>query len=150
MKIIVLVFLVAFMFFQLKQPSISSKKFDDVANKTIKKMDTSEMEAQDNLSIKRFLGVDPGEYDGILYYKDVDALKATEIVVVKFNSTSQGAAFEKAMNQRIVNQRNVFDGYIEDQSKLLKAAVIDVQANYAIYIVSPNAKDVHQVFKKAL
>lgn len=139
-----------FMLFQFKQPSDSKKNFEDVVQKTIEKIDVSQFEQQDNLAMKRFLSLNPEEYENIIYYKDIDALKSREFVIVKFKNSKQASYFKLNIENRIENQINVFDGYAQDQADLLKEAVIDIQSNYALYVVLENAKEVDNAFLSAL
>ena len=139
-----------FMLFQFKQPSDSKKNFEDVVQKTIEKIDVSQFEQQDNLAMKRFLTLNPEEYENIIYYKDIDALKSREFVIVKFKNSKQASYFKLNIENRIENQINVFDGYAQDQADLLKEAVIDIQSNYALYVVLENAKEVDNAFLLAL
>ena len=139
-----------FMLFQFKQPSDSKKNFEDVVQKTIEKIDVSQFEQQDNLAKKRFLSLNPEEYENIIYYKDIDALKSREFVIVKFKNSKQASYFKLNIENRIENQINVFDGYAQDQADLLKEAVIDIQSNYALYVVLENAKEVDNAFLLAL
>ena len=139
-----------FMLFQFKQPSDSKKNFEDVVQKTIEKIDVSQFEQQDNLAMKRFLSLNPEEYENIIYYKDIDALKSREFVIVKFKNSKQASYFKLNIENRIENQINVFDGYAQDQADLLKEAVIDIQSNYALYVVLENAKEVDTAFLLAL
>ena len=138
------------MLFQFKQPSDSKKNFEDVVQKTIEKIDVSQFEQQDNLAMKRFLSLNPEEYENIIYYKDIDALKSREFVIVKFKNSKQASYFKLNIENRIENQINVFDGYAQDQADLLKEAVIDIQSNYALYVVLENAKEVDNAFLLAL
>lgn len=139
-----------FMLFQFKQTSDSKKNFEDVVQKTIEKIDVSQFEQQDNLAMKRFLSLNPEEYENIIYYKDIDALKSREFVIVKFKNSKQASYFKLNIENRIENQINVFDGYAQDQADLLKEAVIDIQSNYALYVVLENAKEVDNAFLLAL
>ena len=139
-----------FMLFQFKQPSDSKKNFEDVVQKTIEKIDVSQFEQQDTLAMKRFLSLNPEEYENIIYYKDIDALKSREFVIVKFKNSKQASYFKLNIENRIENQINVFDGYAQDQADLLKEAVIDIQSNYALYVVLENAKEVDNAFLLAL
>lgn len=139
-----------FMLFQFKQPSDSKKNFEDVVQKTIEKIDVSQFEQQDNLAMKRFLSLNPEEYENIIYYMDIDALKSREFVIVKFKNSKQASYFKLNIENRIENQINVFDGYAQDQADLLKEAVIDIQSNYALYVVLENAKEVDNAFLLAL
>ena len=149
-QLVCIICIAVFMLFQFKQPSDSKKNFEDVVQKTIEKIDVSQFEQQDNLAMKRFLSLNPEEYENIIYYKDIDALKSREFVIVKFKNSKQASYFKLNIENRIENQINVFDGYAQDQADLLKEAVIDIQSNYALYVVLENAKEVDNAFLLAL
>ncbi|MGN1277094.1 MAG: DUF4358 domain-containing protein [Floccifex sp.] len=149
-KIFISILLILFVTMQFKQPSMSNATFEVVSQKTIEKIDLSELVQQDNLAIKRFLSLNPESYESIVYYKNADPMKAQEFVLVKFSDHSQAVDFKLMMEQRIENQKNVFDGYIEEQSQLLKKAIIDVQGNYAFYCVGDTCIEADQSFKDSL
>ncbi|MGM9913046.1 DUF4358 domain-containing protein [Floccifex sp.] len=145
-QIICVICIAFFMFTQIRIPKESGANFEVVSQTTIAKVDTSTLQQQDNLEIKRFLSLNPEEYESIVYYKDTDAMKASEFVIVKFKNSDQANQFRNSIDQRIENQQKVFDGYIEDQASLLKQSIVDIQGNYALYAVLPNAKEVDETF----
>ena len=59
-------------------------------------------------------------------------------------------AFQQAIESRIAEQTNLYDGYAPDQVQLLKQAVVDIQANYALYVVDTNAKTMDEKFLESL
>lgn len=67
----------------------STKTMDEVQSKTIENINLDELSQQDNLSMKRFLDLDPSQYESVIYYKSNDAMSASEFVLVKFKDHSQ-------------------------------------------------------------
>ena len=117
---------------------------ETVQNKTIEKVNLDGFTQLDNLNIKRFLGLDPSQYDGSVYYKSDDAMSAREFIIVKFKDHSQQYSFKETIEKRI------FEGYAPDQAELLKNAVIDIHGNYALYAVKEDAATMNDQFLKAL
>ena len=58
--------------------------------------------------------------------------------------------FNKPLKVVLPEQTNLYDGYAPDQVQLLKQAVVDIQANYALYVVDTNAKTMDEQFLESL
>ena len=57
---------------------------------------------------------------------------------------------ENAIEARKKSQLNTFNGYGATQTDLLNKSIIDVQPNYILYVVDPQASLIDDAFKKAL
>lgn len=149
-KIIFLFCIVLFLFFSLKTPSNSNQTFEALHADTIANIDVSSLVQQDNIAIKKFLKIEPEKYENIVYYKTSNPLGADEIVLVKFKSDKDHNEFEKAIQDRVKEQENVFSGYAPEEEEKLKKALIDLQANYGIYVVSNECDKFHTQFLESL
>ncbi|MBB5183203.1 DUF4358 domain-containing protein [Catenisphaera adipataccumulans] len=134
----------------LHQPADCNKSVNTVTKQTMASVNTKSLEQQNNQEIKRFLQLDASMYDGIVYYKDSDTMKADELLIVKFKDHSQAEDFNDKMQTRIDSQKKIFAGYAPKEADKLDAAVVDVRANYALYAVSKNADTFDQQFRAAL
>ncbi|MBP3853807.1 MAG: DUF4358 domain-containing protein, partial [Erysipelotrichaceae bacterium] len=79
-KAVLLALIVAFLAANVIQPSDSDLKMNTVESVTLESIDLEQMPKQDNQSIKRFLGIQPEEYESVVYYKSADTMQASEIV----------------------------------------------------------------------
>lgn len=149
-KAIVLVCLIVLVSSNFKVDKDSSAKMETVQNKTIENVKLDGFSQLDNLNIKRFLGLDPSQYEGCVYYKSDDAMSAREFIIVKFKDHSQQDTFQEIIEKRINDQKGIFEGYAPDQAELLKNAVIDIHGNYALYVVNEDATKMDDQFVKAL
>ena len=147
---IVLICLIILVASNFKVDKDSKASMETVQNKTIEKINLDGFTQLDNLNIKRFLGLDPSQYDGSVYYKSDDAMSAREFIIVKFKDHSQQDAFKETIEKRISSQKGIFEGYAPDQAELLKNAVIDIHGNYALYVVKEDAATMNDQFLKAL
>ena len=109
----------------------STKSMEEVQNNTLENINLDGLSQRDNLSMKRFLDLDPAQYESIIYYKSDDAMSASEFVLVKFK-----------------NQKGIFEGYAPQQAELLKNAIIDIHGNYGLYAVKEDANTMNDQFKK--
>jgi len=129
---------------------MSKEDFGVVLSKVQENLDLSTLLQQDNQAIRKNLGLDPEAYERIVYFKIDDVMQANEYVLVQFKDTDQKNAFQQAIESRIAEQTNLYDGYAPDQVQLLKQAVVDIQANYALYVVDTNAKTMDEQFLESL
>ena len=104
--------------------------------------------------MKRFLDLDPSQYESVIYYKSDDAMSASEFVLVKFKDHSQQEPFKETIEKRVKNQKGIFEGYAPQQAELLKNAIIDIHGNYGLnyglYAVKKDANTMNDQFKKVL
>lgn len=117
----------------IKTGITSSQSFKTVDKKMEEKVQADLYPKQDNQNIKRYLGLDPANYEGISFYRLDDAMSANEMVIVEFKDESQKEDLKKALEQRKDSQYNIFEGYAPEQAEVMKNAVVDVQNNYAFY-----------------
>ena len=150
LKVIVLILFVFVFVSVYNVPQDSTKKFEEVLSQTQKDLDLSVMVQQDNQMIRRNLGLDPESYEQIVYYKIDDVMQANEYVLVQFKDHSQQKPFEESIQKRIDDQINLYEGYAPDQVQLLDKAVVNVQANYALYAVDTNASSLEVQFLSSL
>ena len=149
-KIFILFGMFLLVFSSLNIEKDSKASMETVLNKTVSNINLNGMEKQDNLAMKRFLNLDPSQYKSCIYYKIDDAMQASEFVIVQFKDHSQQEAFQKTIQTRIENQKGIFEGYAPKQADLLKNAIIDIQGNYALYVVKDDAKTMDSQFLSAL
>lgn len=149
-KGVVFLLLIILMLNVFSGPKMSKEDFGVVLSKVQENLDLSALLQQDNQAIRKNLGLDPEAYERIVYFKIDDVMQANEYVLVQFKDTDQKNAFQQAIESRIAEQTNLYDGYAPDQVQLLKQAVVDIQANYALYVVDTNAKTMDEQFLESL
>lgn len=149
-KGVVLILLLALLFNVFNVPKDSQEDFGVVLSKTQENIDVSAMQEQDNQAIRKNLGLDPESFERISYYKIDDVMQANEYVLVQFKEDAQQKHFQDAIQKRIDEQMNLYEGYAPDQVQLLEHAVIDIQANYALYVVDGNASKMDEQFLNSL
>lgn len=128
----------------------STKTMEEVQSKTTENINLDGLSQQDNLNMKRFLDLDPSQYESVIYYKSDDAMSASEFVLVKFKDHSQQEPFKETIEKRVKNQKGIFEGYAPQQAELLKNAIIDIHGNYGLYAVKKDANTMNDQFKKVL
>lgn len=145
-KGILLAMIIAFLAANVIQPSDSNLKMSTVQDVTLKKVDMKDLTKQNNQDIKRFLGLQPGDYKEIVYYKHNDTMQSPEVLIVKFTNHSQQKAFVETMKKHRDERKGVFDGYAPKEAQLLSDSITTVHANYAIFIVHKDARTINKQF----
>lgn len=139
-----------FLMGQLSQGKESSAPFEAVAEAVEASVDMTALQPGDNQMIRRLYGLQPADYEGIALWYPVTNMGAEEILLVKLADMSQQETVLAAMEARVESQIAVFEGYGPEQVSLLESAVTDVQGNYLLLIVHPNAEAARTVFRANL
>ena len=148
-KVALVIGLLVFIVMDLRDDPTSTAKIEDVAQAVLKASGLDVEEAS-NRSIKRFYGLDPQDYDGIVLYAPQDNMDVNEILIVKLSDVSQTSAVEEAIEERLSTQEQSFEGYGATQTKLLKDHVLKVRGNYVLYAVGENAQNIQKAFLNSL
>jgi hypothetical protein len=99
--------------------------------------------------VKRFYGLNPGDYESVVLYAPADNMDARELLIVKLATPSQREEVEKAVQGRLDVQLDSFDGYGAEQTALLEAHVLRAKGDYVLYVVHERADEAGAAFEKA-
>lgn len=130
--------------------SSSTKSFNDVAKSIEKILDTNSLTKQTNQSLKRYYGLNSADYEGVLYYASSSSMSAEEVLLIKVTDSSQLQDVQTAIEQRIQNRKNDFDGYAPDQVQLLDSSQIKIRGNFIFLAIAPDADKYCSTFTNSL
>ncbi len=99
---------------------------------------------------KRYYGLNANDCEGVLLYLPNDVMGVDELLLVRVRSESQAEAVKDAAQKRLDTQIESFEGYGAEQTKLLKAAILEDRGNYIFMVVGKNADKAYTAFKKSL
>lgn len=127
----------------------------DVPVKTIKesimKATTEDgMKKGTTQDLKRYYGLNANDYDGVMLYIPDDVMSVNEILVIKLKNKAQAEAVEEAANARLEQQRSSFEGYGAVQTRLINSAVLDSRGHYVFLVISENADQIYEAYKKCI
>lgn len=128
----------------------STKAFDEVAKGVEASLDTENLVKQDSQALKRYYGLNSADYDGVLFYSSSSSMSAEEVLMIKVKSDDQLQGVRDAINTRIANRKNDFDGYAPKQVQLLDSAQLKVRGDYIFLAVAPKADEYCAAFSKSL
>lgn len=67
-------------------------------------------------------------------------MEVDELLVVKMKSTDQTETVESAVEKRVEQQKESFEGYGAEQTALLSNHVLEIKGQYVFFGVSKNAQ----------
>lgn len=149
-KIVLIACLLVFIGWILMSDANSAKSAEEVETAVMAAVDTSAIEKGQVQDIRRVFGLNPDDYEGIVYYKPLSTMDVKEILIVKLRSDEQSEAVESSIRARVDSQLQSFQGYGVEQCQLLENAVIKVQGNFIFYAVADNVSECKEVFLSSL
>lgn len=145
-----LVLLVVFIVALLGADKTSEAKIEAVEKAVEKEVPLTGMHSVQSQMVKRLYGLNVNDYEGVVLYISDSNMGAEELLIVKLADTSQAEAVESAVQTRIENQENSFEGYGVEQYQLLQEHVLDVEGNYVFFMVHKDAQKAQNAFLNSL
>lgn len=145
-----LVLLVVFIVALLGADKTSEAKIETVEKAVEKEVPLTGMHSVQSQMVKRLYGLNVNDYEGVVLYISDSNMGAEELLIVKLADTSQAEAVESAVQTRIENQENSFEGYGVEQYQLLQEHVLDVEGNYVFFMVHKDAQKAQKAFLNSL
>lgn len=142
--------LLIFIALDLRGEKTSDADLEDVRTAVLSAAGFTDMSQAENRMVKRFYGLNPKDYDGVILYAPEDNMDANELLLVKLADESQSQEVEAAILERLETQKNSFDGYGAEQTKLLNNYVLQIKGNYIFYMVGENAAKAEEAFVSSL
>lgn len=128
----------------------SNSTLNAVTDSVIKAIKVEGMEESSNRMFKKFYGLNASDYEGVTLYAPVTNMNAEELLIIKLKDRSQAESVTEAINSRLETQKSSFEGYGIEQFDLLENHILDVQGNFILYIVHPDAAKADQAFCSSL
>jgi multidrug efflux pump subunit AcrB len=128
----------------------SKSSLEEVSQAVSASVSLEGMEESSNQMFKKFYGLNANDYEGVSLYAPASNMDAEEILIIKLKDSSQAEAVTAAVNKRLETQKSSFEGYGIEQFDLLEDHILDVQGNFILYVVHPEASKADQAFKDSL
>lgn len=128
----------------------SNASLESVSQEVLGAADQEGMQESNNRMFQKFYGLDAQDYEGVTLYSPVSNMDAQELLIVKLKDSSQAEAVTEAINSRLETQMNSFEGYGIEQYAMLEDHILDVQGNFILYVVNPNAQAANDAFRNSL
>ena len=83
-------------------------------------------------------------------YSSDASISVEEVLLIEAKNEAQTAEIREAVERRIEQRRNDFDGYAPEQVQLLENAQVLVRGRFVFMAVSPDAEQYRTAFVKSL
>ncbi|MCI8796678.1 MAG: DUF4358 domain-containing protein [Dorea sp.] len=123
---------------------------EQVAENVLGMIETDGMEEAGAQDFKRYYGLNAGDYEDVALYLPDDVMGVKELLLVKVKDKSQIETVRSAARRRLDTQTESFEGYGAEQTKLLKAALLENRGSYVFMSVGKDADKAYTAFKKSL
>ena len=150
LRIIMVAALLIFMIVLQVGNRSSNASLESVSQEVLGAADQDGMQESNNRMFQKFYGLDAQDYEGVTLYSPVSNMDAQELLIVKLKDSSQAEAVTEAINSRLETQMNSFEGYGIEQYAMLEDHILDVQGNFILYVVNPNAQAADDAFRNSL
>ena len=107
-----------------------------------------QMQEQSEKTLSKIYLVKPTEYEAVFTYGPISYMNVEELTVFYQPDSTMRTQLLNKVKKHIKSQINVFEGYGEVQTKLLKEAYVKEKGNYVICIVSENVDKASAAFNK--
>ena len=128
----------------------SNASLESVTEKVLAAVDQEGMQESNNRMFQKFYGLEAEDYEGVTLYSPASNMDAQELLIIKLKDNSQAEAVTEAINARLETQMNSFEGYGIEQYAMLEDHILDVQGNFILYVVNPNAQAADEAFRNSL
>ena len=149
-KYVSLLVLIAFIVWLALFQSGSTKSFEEVSQALQESIDDAELVMKGSQEFKKYYGLNSADYEGVLFYTSEFSMSAKEVLLVKMKNEHQIEQVKNAIEARLEDRKNSFEGYEPEQVQLLNEAAYVVRGNYIFLAVSPDAEIYRQAFEKSL
>ncbi len=150
LRFFMVILLIGVLIFTQVRKTESNTPIADVAAQTTSELDMSSLKESSNRMFKKFYGLDASDYDAVVLYSAISSMDVDEILIVKLKDSDQEEDLTSAINDRKETLENSFKNYGVDQYALLTSSILDVQQNYLLYVVHPEAPIADQDFRDSL
>lgn len=149
--VLVIALTAAIIFFVfMNDRKISTKEAGEVMAAIEPVVKTEKMEKTSERFFKKYYGLNPADYDGIIYYAPVTNMDAEELLIVKLKDLDQADEVLDAIEERADTKTNTFEGYAPEQYELCRDRIIDRQGNYILFVVGEDAEKIDSAYRDAL
>lgn len=128
----------------------SNASFASVEKAVYSAVSSKTLEEADGQLLKRLYGINEKEFDDIILSYTNETMGVEEILLIKDGDAESMDAAEEAVLKRIRTQKKNFEGYGEEQVKLLNQAVVERRGKFLLFVVSPNAEKCRKAFLNTL
>ena len=148
--LLVAILVLAIAFFVFRKNTVSETPPSQLFEKVSAAVNSEKMALSSNRFFKKYYGLNAADFEDVLFFAPVTNMDADELLVVCLKDPNQAEAVTEAILKRQADKAKTFEGYAPEQYALAEDYLLDVQGNYILFVVDPNAQAIDAVFAEAL
>lgn len=150
LKYSMVVILIAYVVLLISMQGGNKTPIKTMSKNILAVMGTDGMKKGTTQDLKKYYGLNAGDYKGVTLYIPDDVMGVNELLIVKLADVSQAESVEKAAQTRLDTQKDSFEGYGAAQTKLIRSAVLESRGDYVLMAVTKKADAVQTAYRKSL
>ena len=123
---------------------------ENVQEKVLAAVSQEGMRPAGTQDLKQYYGLNAGDLEAVCLYLPDNVMSVNELLLARTADDNTAEAVIEAARNRLETQKENFDGYGVEQTKLLNSAVLEQKGNYVLLIVGADADKALAAFKKIL
>ena len=128
----------------------SSVSFQTVEAAVTEAADFQNLQLGTGQDLKKFYGLNEKDFDAVCFYYASQSMGVDELLLVASDESEKIEEAEDAAEQRIETQLRNFEGYGEEQTKLLQDAVLIKKGNFFLLAVSHQGDEIKENFLRTV
>lgn len=108
------------------------------------------MKAAGTQDLKKYYGLNANDFEEVVLYLPDNVMSVNELLIIRLRSEGQAEQAEEAAKERLSTQKDNFEGYGVNQSKLLNSAILEGRGRYIFLVVGEDADKAYSAFRKSL
>ena len=128
----------------------SSVSFQTVEAAVTEAADFQNLQLGTGQDLKKFYGLNEKDFDAVCFYYASQSMGVDELLLVASDESEKIEEAEDAAEQRIETQLRNFEGYGEEQTKLLQDAVLIKKGNFFLLAVSHQGDEIKEKFLRTV
>ncbi len=149
-KYLMVAVLIAYVGLLISNEGNNTVDIDTIEKNITKTVSVKGMKKGTAQDLKKYYGLNANDYDGTMLYIPDDVMSVNEILVVRVKDESQVETVEHAVEERLATQKESFEGYGVEQTRLLRSAIEESRGYYVLLAVSEDADNIDAAFKKSI
>ena len=150
MKYVIAFLIAVYVIILFVHSSGSNKSFAEVERPIKESVNFEEMKDVGGQGLKRYYGLNKADYEGALLYISNFNLSAEEVLMIKVKDEEQVQTVVDAIDKRLENRKNDFEGYAPNEVKLLDEAQKSVRGKFIFLSVGKQAEHYKKIFSDSL
>ena len=149
-KYVVMAVIIVYIVLLMIYASGSTRSFNEIEKAVESVLDTDNLKKAEGQGLKRYYGLNSADYEGVMLYTSESSMSAEEVLLIKVKNEGQRKRVKEAVEKRLANRKNDFEGYAPKEVQLLEQSQLTVRGKFLFLAIAPRAAEYKDTFAKSL